>query len=416
MATDTFTPNKAQSEAVKITPTDIAHAILAPLASLKLTVCLLVLGVVVVFIATLDQTRADVYTVKMKHFEHLFVSVPFQTFFVPRWSPDRQNIPGGFYIPSGLTVLVLMLMNLSAAHLLRFRLQATGKKLVLGFIVAAFATFLTWAVIFNVQNENGFQSQPPLSWTQMWRMLQIGLLGLGIASVASFFAINKTRDTERLLLGLSALTCGSLLGVTLFLGEKAFIGDSAMRILWQLIQATMAALVSYLACLVLFRRKAGIVLLHLGIAGLMLNEIYVTVTNDEQRMSIIEGQTVSQAVDIRATEMAIIDTSDPEFDNIVVIPGNQLQQGEYISNDELPFDVRCVRYMPNSNVPRIPPGLDGDNLADKGIGTAYQAIDLPPSAGTDADQAVDFASAYVELKDKTSGQSLGTYLISQHIR
>ena len=415
MATDTVPQKVSNAESVRISPTEIAQAILAPFASLKLTVCLLTMSVVVIFIATLDQTRADVFTVKMKHFQNLFVEVPFQTFFVPGWFPNHQNIPGKFYIPSGLTVLVLMLMNLSAAHLLRFRLQAKGKKLFVGLAAVVFATFLTWAVIFNGQNSDGFQAQPPLSWTQMWMVLQIGLLGLGIASAVSFFSVNKTRKTERMLLGLAALTSVSLLGVTLFLGEKAFIGDSAMRILWQLIQATMAALMGYLACLILFKRKSGIVLLHLGIAGLMFNEIYVTVTNHEQRMSIIEGQTVSQAVDIRATELAIIDISDPEIDEIVVVPGKMLQSGNDISNTELPFDARCIRYMPNSNVSRIPREFSGENLATKGIGTFYQAIDLPPSAGTDSDQAVDFASAYVEFKDKTSGASLGTYLISQHI-
>ena len=332
---------------------DIARAIVTPLASLKLTVFLLILSLIVTFIATLDQTRNDVFQVKMNHFHHLMVKVPFQTFFVPRWFPDRQNIPGSFYIPSGMTVLVLMLMNLSAAHILRFRLQAKGKSLVLGLSVAIFAAFLTWAVIFNGQNAQGFQAQPPLSWQQMWMLLQVGLLGLAAGAAYGWMVLDRDRKVERLLLGLAAVTFLACLSLTLLLKEKAFIGDSAMRILWQLTQATMAALVSYLACLVLFRRKAGIVLLHLGIAGLMLNEIYVTTTNDEQRMTIFEGQTVSQAVDVRATEMAIIDTSDPEVDEIVAIPGVKLQSGETISDPQVPFNVRCIRYFPNSDLRRV---------------------------------------------------------------
>ena len=39
---------------------------------------------------------------------------------------------------------------------------------------------------------------------------------------------------------------------------------------------------------------------------------------------------------------------------------------------------------------------------------------LPITTGTDAEQTVDFASAYVQLTDKDSGQPLGTYLISQN--
>lgn len=412
MATNTV-GKRITTATASLRASDIARAIVAPLASLKLTVFLLVLSVLITFIATLDQTRADVYQVKMKHFENLMVEVPFQTFFVPRWFPDNQNIPGSFYIPSGITVLVLMLMNLSAAHSLRFRLHARGNKLIFGVLAAIFAAFLTWAIIFNGQNSSGFQAQPPLSWNQMWMLLQVGLLGLMIAAGYGWITIDRERRVERLLIGLAAFACGSGLCLTLVLGEKSFIGDSAMRILWQLAQATIAALVSYLACLVLFRRKAGIVLLHFGIAGLMFNEIYVTTTNEEQRMTIFEGQTISQAVDIRETEMAVIDTSDPEFDDIVTIPGINLQAGELISDDRLPFDVHCVRYLPNSDLRRV--NDLSDNVADTGIGLRLEAFEIPTTAGTDSEQTVDIASAYVELKSKSDGRSLGTYLVTQNI-
>ena len=78
----------------------------------------------------------------------------------------------------------------------------------------------------------------------------------------------------------------------------------------------------------------NIVLLHIGIGGLMLNEIYVTVTNVEQRMMIEEGQTVSEAVDIRAREFVVIDRSDPKVDRMTVIPVNQLKEGVTISRDQ----------------------------------------------------------------------------------
>ncbi len=407
MATNSVS-SKASTATHSISFIDIAKAVIMPLASLKLTVFLLVLAVFITFVATLDQTRSDVFIVKMKHFDNLFVDVPFQTFFVPRWFPDHQNIPGSFYLPSGLTVLVLMLMNLSAAHILRFRLQAKGKKLLVGLLATAFAAFLTWAIIFSGQGIDGLQNSPPLSWQQLWTTMQIGVLLLGFGCVYACATMGKDRKIERILLGISAATLIAVFGGTMLLGEDAFIGDSAMRILWQLIQATVAALVSYAACVILFRRKAGIVLLHLGVAGLMLNEIYVTTTNEEQRMSIAEGQTMSHALDIRATEMAIIDVSDPELDSIVSIPGKLLEKQDLIVSEELPFDVKCLDYIPNSDIARI---NNSDSISNAGIGLEWGAKSLPISTGTDTDQAVDFASAYVELiKD---GKSLGIYLVTQ---
>ena len=407
MATNSVS-SKSSAATQSISFIDIAKAVIMPLASLKLTVFLLVLAVFITFVATLDQTRSDVYVVKMKHFNNLFVDVPFQTFFVPRWFPNHQNIPGSFYLPSGLTVLVLMLMNLSAAHILRFRLQAKGKQLLIGMLATAFAAFLTWAIIFSRQGSDGLQNSPPLSWQQLWISMQMGILLLGLGCIYACVQLEKPRKIERILLGISSVTLIGVFGGTMLLGEDAFIGDSAMRILWQLIQATVAALVAYAACVILFRRKAGIVLLHLGVAGLMLNEIYVTTTNEEQRMSIVEGQTMSHALDIRATEMAIIDVSDPEFDSITAIPGKLLERQELIVSEELPFDVKCLQYFPNSDITRI---SSGDPISNAGIGLEWAATPIPVSTGTDSDQSVDFASAYVELiKD---GKSLGIYLITQ---
>ncbi|MFK7765824.1 MAG: cytochrome c biogenesis protein CcsA [Mariniblastus sp.] len=396
-----------------IGPTEIAQAILAPLASLKLTVFLLVLAVVVTFIATLDQTSADVYEVKMKHFRNVFVSVPFQTFFVPRWFPEYQNIPGRFFIPSGLSVLVLMMLNLTAAHILRFRLQARGAKLVAGLCVGVLAILLTWAIVFMGKTPEGFRAMPPISYTQMWIAMQLGVLAIAVASAVGWFTMKKERDVERLLLGIAAIACAAVLGLTVWLGEKAFIGDSAMRILWQLAQATIAALVGYLACLLLFKRKAGIVLLHLGIFGLMMNEIFVTVTNDEQRMTIYEGETVSQAVDIRETELAIIDTSDPEYDEVITVPEKMLRSEELISNDDLPFNVKCVKYIPSSNLADIR-SPKADNLATKGVGLQVAAVETLSSVGTDSDQTVDFSAAYIAFS-KPDGTDLGTYLVGQQL-
>lgn len=392
---------------------DVVRAILTPMASLKLTVVLLILGVVVTFIATLDQTRADVYAVKMKHFKSVMVEVPFETFFVPAWFPERQNIPGSIYIPSGLTLLVLMLLNVTAAHLLRFRLQAKGGQLVLGVLIGLVAGLVTWAVIFNGQSSTGFQAEPPISWTTMWMIMQVGMLGIGLAAGIGCVTLDRSRLTEKILLGIGALLSIGVLVVTLVLGEEAFIGQSAMRILWQLIQSTMAALVAYVACVLLFRRKAGIVLLHLGIAGLMLNEIFVTVTNDEQRMNIMEGQTVSEALDIRAVELAIIDVSDPEFDQIVAVPSQKLVVGETLSDDQLPFDIVTQEFFMNSNLARINPSED--NLADTGIGLNMRAVTVAPAAGTASNQSVDFASAYVKLEDKQNGKSLGTHLVTMNV-
>lgn len=392
---------------------DLVRALIGPLASLKLTVALLGISVLVVWLVTLDQAKMDIWEVKQKHFTNILVFVPFQTLFPPGWFPGLQDIAGGFYVPSGMTLILALLVNLTAAHLLRFRLQARGARLWAGIAVGILTGIVTWLVIFSSSDPGGIQGQPPISYEAMWVGLQILGLGLVIASIAGAYLVGKDRFIERTLLVVFALVMGMLLVYTVVVGRDAFIGDSGMRILWQLTQSTVAASIGLVACHLLFRRKAGIVLLHLGIAGLMLNEIYVTTTNVEQRMLLFENQTAAHAVDVRSTELVVIDRSDPEKDRITVVPGSRLTPGARISDEQLPFDVEVLEYYPNSTIVRAEPGQP--NPADQGIGTQWVARPARPTAGADASQTVNEAAAYIRLIDRQSDQPLGTWLVSQWI-
>ncbi len=389
--------------------------IFGPLASLRLTVVLLGISVFVVWVITLDQARLDIWDVKQKHFESLLVYVPFQTLLPPGWFPSVQNVPGGFYVPSGFTLLLALLVNLSAAHILRFRLRASGWRLGVGALVGVVATGLTWAVIFAGRDVGGFQDQPPISYETMWLILQLAALGLALAALIALFSIRPDRQVERIMLGLFALTVGSIVIYTLWKGQQAFVGYAGMRILWQLVQATLAASVALVACMMLFHRKAGMVLLHLGIAGLMLNEVYVTVTNVEQRMLLFEGDTSTHAVDVRSSELVVIDRSDPVNDLIHVVPASLLISDAVIDDSRFPFTIEAVEYFPNSELI----SLDGPNMgsaatsmATAGFGTKWLATPQRESTGTDTDQEVDEAAAYVRLVDRSTGDPIGTYLVA----
>jgi ABC-type transport system involved in cytochrome c biogenesis permease subunit len=395
---------------------DILAMVLAPLASLKLTVFLLVLAVFVTFVGTLEQTRMDIAPVKAKYFleNKVFVEVPFEVFLVPAWFPSLQGVPGSIYLPSGLAILVLMILNMAAAHILRFRLQATGNRLFWGIGFAIVSALITWLIIFNAQNPNGLQGEPPISWERMWILLQIAMLAIACAAGVSFFSLPKDQRYERFFLAGTGIVFGIGLLLTLLLPDKGYIGDSAMRIVWQLAQATVAASISLVACLLLFKRKGGVVLLHLGVLGLMLNEIYVNSTNVEQLMVLSEGSTSSQAVDIRTTELAIIDQSDADYDLITVVPRSRLKQtGQRISDSQLPFDIQVLDYYDNSDI--LAASNRADNRATHGLGLFIEAKQLPTVTGVEMGRKADVASAYVQLFEKNSDVSLGTFLITQYV-
>src|SRR5262249_15413491 len=91
---------------------------LAVLASLRLTVVLFALSIVLVFCGTLAQIDAGIWSVVGQYFRSLYVWIPFQLFF-----PRRLQISGGFPFPGGWLLGGLLLVNLLAAHAVRFRVN-----------------------------------------------------------------------------------------------------------------------------------------------------------------------------------------------------------------------------------------------------------------------------------------------------
>lgn len=88
-------------------------SLLKGFTSLRLTVILLILSMVLVFAATLDQVHLGIWAVQQKYFHSFFVFA-----FVPGTPFLMPMFPGGYLL--GL----LLLANLLAAHFYRFKLSA----------------------------------------------------------------------------------------------------------------------------------------------------------------------------------------------------------------------------------------------------------------------------------------------------
>lgn len=90
--------------------------ILRGLASLRLTVVLFALSMVLILAGTLAQTQEGVWSVVDRYFRSVYIAIPFQLFV-----PEKvARIPGVLPFPGGLTLGVLLFVNLLGAHLMRF--------------------------------------------------------------------------------------------------------------------------------------------------------------------------------------------------------------------------------------------------------------------------------------------------------
>jgi len=156
-------------------------------------------------------------------------------------------------------------------------------------------------------------------------------------------------------------------------------------------------------------KKSGIWLTHIGFIILLVGELFTGVLQEEFALRLDEGQTRNYSESYRFNELAVIDTTDPKFDDVVVIPEKFVARGEPIQQPKLPFRIVPKIYYPNAalagrdaNVPGTPP-----TLATTGIGLQAAATPLRITYRMDERNA---PAAYVELVG--SEGSLGTWLVS----
>ena len=133
-------------------------------------------------------------------------------------------------------------------------------------------------------------------------------------------------------------------------------------------------------------------------------------------MAITDGATANYSSDIRTSELAVIDHSAADHDQVTVIPKQLLEanvgSSTHIDNDDLPFTIQVHRWLENSDLHK--PTATDSNPATVGLGKTEVAQPAAAATGLgESAEKVDFPSAYVELFSKPDGKSLGTYLVSQ---
>jgi len=159
------------------------------------------------------------------------------------------------------------------------------------------------------------------------------------------------------------------------------------------------------------RKKIGVTLLHLGVILLLVGQLLTGLFARETQMRIDEGQTLGYSEAPREVELAVIDTTDPSFDQVVAIPEKLLARGGTIQNPTLPFTLNIRKFLPNSRLvmrsqdPQAPP-----SLATTGVGPNIAVTELPRSV---KDDERDLSAVFVEV-DGVQG-SLGTWLVSNAI-
>ncbi len=381
-------------------------AVFHALGSLKLTVTLFALSLVIVLVGTLAQDELNMLEVKQRYFLTWIAWMHFDDFFPQAFYPHQEPIPGVIPFPGGALIGLLLMINLVAAKATRFKLNARGGTLAGGLGFLAAGAGVAGLIIASGHSTEGLQGTPPISYDQLWGLI---LASLAIASVGLVWGAFRIPATvPRVCMAIAAVALGGWVIYSLSTGAR--IGDPGLRIVWQLTKGLGAGLILLVGCQMLFGKQGGNVLLHLGVGLLMVGQFVFGDRQLEQRLSLVEGESTNTFVNLDEIELAFIRT-DGDVDRVTAIPGRRVREaaesGEPIRGESLPAEVRVLKFLENSGLEE---GASPPELADSGLGLEWTAVERSKSGGTDAE--LNQPAAYVELLDPEDGESLGKYLLS----
>jgi len=158
-------------------------------------------------------------------------------------------------------------------------------------------------------------------------------------------------------------------------------------------------------------KKVGILLTHFGLILLLVGELLSGLWQQDFKMELNVGDTKNYSESFRDNELAIIDTTDADYDQVTAIPESLLAQGGSIQHASLPFRIVVKEYYGNSalamrdsapNAPASP--------ATAGIGPRLVAQPMPMTYRPDTQ---NMPTVFVELVGPEG--SLGTYIASTQL-
>lgn len=152
--------------------------------------------------------------------------------------------------------------------------------------------------------------------------------------------------------------------------------------------------------------KFGLWLVHLGLILLVSGEFVSAALQVDDRMAIEQGQTVNFVESARFLELAIVDVTDPNYDDVYTVPTSLLAKSSTVKLPDGPITLNVKRYFPNAELRGRSP-VDPPSLATMGVGTS---VHIEERAIVSSDNEMNNSSVFVE--PVVAGRSYGVWLVS----
>ncbi len=154
---------------------------LQPLASLRLTVVLLGMSIFLVFVGTLAQIDGGIWTIVSQYFRSWFVLVPLKLFSqlgqIFLGLPETWSLPGYLPFPGGWTLGAMLMLNLVAAHAVRFRMTWKRSGVMIlhaGLIILMLAEFVTG--LFQIEAKMTIGTNETVNFVENSRKVELAII------------------------------------------------------------------------------------------------------------------------------------------------------------------------------------------------------------------------------------------------
>jgi len=163
------------------------------------------------------------------------------------------------------------------------------------------------------------------------------------------------------------------------------------------------------------RRKLGIHLIHAGLIIMLAGGLFTDLFAIESQMRLTNGEIKNYSEDTRRDELAVIDTTNPEFERVAAIPETVLRRTRLIKHPGLPFQIVVRNFFQNSRLQMVDEsGNNAQAIADRGVGAQVSVQPLSRATAPDEQNVVTAVIEIIPI-DPASGTtqaSLGRWLVS----
>ncbi len=293
-----------------------------------------------------------------------------------------------------------MMINLLAAHGLRFKPQAKGTRLWAGVGVILLGIVATVLVVLGGDDKDGVQDMPLIEWSTLWQVFKWSLAAFTVWLAYMLVRLEPTRKIEHTVMGIACLLLGAWSSGSFPRARMPLLSESSLRILWQMLKGGLAGVVLLAGCdhgLQEAGRRGAAARRHRPDAR--ATSWSSTRCTKKGRCTSRKGETVNYVQDIRKVELAVVDPSQPDTDDVTVVPQSLLLAGEH---DRARESCRSISsWIGSIRTPIIPNGrTEDDNPATAGTGLEKKAVEVRPGRGPIPTARSTYSSAYVSLSRK----------------